>query len=136
MIGDFFTKPVGGSKFRRFRNIIMNITHDEYGPVDVDELMAVHYAKMQKRFDMTCENESTISTKVSKVSANKRVRFADEDSQECVGIGSKRSNATWASIRGAHKNIRRSKVGHTYKPTYAEMVADVARTHAATPTSE
>ena len=89
--------------------------------------MAVHYAKMQRRFDMTCENESHI---------NKRVRFADEDSQECVGIGSKRSNATWAAIRGAHKNVRRSKVGQKYKPTYADVVADVARTHAATPTSE
>ena len=26
MIGDFFTKPVGGAKFRRFCNIIMNIS--------------------------------------------------------------------------------------------------------------
>ena len=49
MIGDFFTKPVGGAKFRRFRNIIMNISHDEYGPVDVDALMIVHNEKMQKR---------------------------------------------------------------------------------------
>ena len=51
MIGDFFTKPVGGSKFRPFCNIIMNISHDEYGPVDVDALMAVHNEKMQKRID-------------------------------------------------------------------------------------
>ena len=42
MIGNFFTKPVGGAKFLRFRNIIMNISHDEYGPVDVDELMSIH----------------------------------------------------------------------------------------------
>ena len=48
MIGDFFTKPLGGAKFRRFRNIIMNISHDEYGPVDVDALMVVHNEKMQK----------------------------------------------------------------------------------------
>ncbi|KAL7527451.1 hypothetical protein ACHAXR_001965 [Thalassiosira sp. AJA248-18] len=31
MIGDFFTKPVGGAKFCRFQNIIMNISHNEYG---------------------------------------------------------------------------------------------------------
>ena len=49
MIGDFFTKLVGGGKFRRFRNIIMNISHDEYGPVDVDALMVVHNEKMQKK---------------------------------------------------------------------------------------
>ena len=107
MIGDFFTKPVGGAKFRRFRNIIMNITHDEHGPVDVDELMAIHNAKMQKRFDEVTtqekqKSESHISSEVS----------TDANSQECVGIGSTRSNATWAAIRGAHKN----------KPTYAQVV--------------
>ena len=48
MIRDFFTKPVGGAKFRPFRNIIMNITHDEHGPVDVDELTAIHYAEHNK----------------------------------------------------------------------------------------
>ena len=97
----------------------MNITHDEHGPVDVDELMAIHYAKMQKRFDeMTTQekqkSESHISSEVS----------TDANSQECVGIGSTRSNATWAAIRGAHKNVRRSKVGEKYKPTYAQVVAE------------
>ena len=51
MIGDFFTKPLGGAKFRRFRNIIMNISHDEHGPVDVDELMAIHYDKMKQKIN-------------------------------------------------------------------------------------
>ena len=41
-ISNFLTKPVGGAKFRRFCSIIMNVSHDEYGPVDVDELMAIH----------------------------------------------------------------------------------------------
>ena len=40
MIGGFFTKPVGGAKFRRFRNIIMNVSHDEYGPVNMEDLMS------------------------------------------------------------------------------------------------
>ena len=44
-IGDFFAKPVGEAKFRLFRSIIMNISYDEYGPVDVDELMAIHNEK-------------------------------------------------------------------------------------------
>ena len=46
MIGDFFTKPLGGQKFRRFRNIIMNCPEDEDGAVNVDELTAIHNAKM------------------------------------------------------------------------------------------
>ncbi len=39
MVGDFFTKPLGGAKFRRFRNIIMNCARDEHGPVDTDALL-------------------------------------------------------------------------------------------------
>ena len=129
MIGDFFTKPLGGAKFRRFRNIIMNISHDEYGDVNVDELMAVHQAKMQRRFDMMArddsssdsEDECTISADVSKVSAS------DGPSQECVGSGSKRSNVMWASVRRAHS------IKPTGKYTYAQVAAgDVS----ATPTTE
>ena len=52
MIDDFFTKPVRGAKFCRFLNIIMNIIHDEYGPVDMDKLMTIHNEMMEKRFDM------------------------------------------------------------------------------------
>ena len=131
MIGDFFTKPVGGAKFRRFRNIIMNIDHDEYGPVDVDALMATHNEKMQKRIEMSKNDESTISEK-SKTSA-------DRDSQECVGnvrfdlrgksslrSSPKRSNTAWAAIRGAHKApgiIRRTNSGRAPRRTYAEVAA-------------
>ena len=116
ILGDFFTKPLGGSKFRRFRNIIMNITHDEYGDVDMDELMTVHQAKMQRRFELMAhdsdsEDECTISADVSKVSAN------DGPSQECVGNGSKRSNIMWASVRRAHRQKP------TGKYTYAQVAA-------------
>ena len=130
MIGDFFTKPVGGAKFRRFRNIIMNIDHDEYGPVDVDALMTVHNEKMQKRIELS-NDESTISKK-SKMSA-------DKDSQECVGnvrfdlrkkssprSSPKRSNTEWAAIRGAHKApgiIRRTNSGRAPRRSYAEVAA-------------
>ena len=36
MIGDFFTKPLQGTKFRLFRNIIMNCSYNEYGPVNME----------------------------------------------------------------------------------------------------
>ena len=81
MIGDFFTKPLGGAKFRRFRNIIMNITQDEHGPVDVDELMAIHYEKMKERI-----NES------------KPMQCIDSGSQECAGNQSEQDK--WAGTKG------------------------------------
>ena len=111
MIGDFFTKPVGGAKFRRFRNIIMNINHDEYGPVNVDELTALHNEKMNKKVEMEASRQK------NEPSASEH---ADLSSQECVGDVPKRSNIMWANIRGAHKNKR----GQTRKPTYAEVVAE------------
>ena len=82
MIGDFFTKPVGGAKLCRFRNIIMNIRHDEYGPVDVDAVMAVHNEKMQKRIDAISQhvNEYDDEPTISKCSNS----VADMNSQECV----------------------------------------------------
>ena len=46
MIGDFFTKPLGGAKFRCFQNIIMNCSHDDFGPVNMDELMKAHISKI------------------------------------------------------------------------------------------
>lgn len=78
MIGDFFTKPLGGAKFRRFRNIIMNISHDEHGPVDVDELTAIHYEKMKRR-----------------IGESKPMQSIDSGSQECVGNRSEQ--AEWAN---------------------------------------
>jgi hypothetical protein len=47
MIGDFFTKPLGGAKFRRLRNIIMNCSPDDYGDVNMDALMTEHHVKSE-----------------------------------------------------------------------------------------
>jgi len=77
MIGDFFTKPLGGAKFRRFRNIIMNISHDEHGPVDMDEIMEIHYRKMQQGLVEPAPAQNTVLA-----------------SQECVG--NQNSRVTWA----------------------------------------
>ena len=118
MIADFFTKPLGGAKFRRFRNIIMNVARDEHGPVNVDELMEIHQAKMRRRMDARGEyedskkDESTVEAGLNKLN--------DADSQECVGDRGKRSNSEWAVVRAAHKNVR----GQQRRPTYAEVVAE------------
>ena len=66
MIGDFFTKPLGGAKFRRFCNIIMNIRYDEYVLVEMDELTAIHNAKMERRIEMNQHrNDKNDGEKVS-----------------------------------------------------------------------
>ena len=115
MIGDFFTKPLGGAKFRRFRNIIMNISHDEHGSVDVDELTALHNEKMQRRIEMEVSHPSGEPT----ISKRSHVTN-DKGSQECVGDVTKRTNDMWANIRVAHNNKR----GQARKPTYAEVTAE------------
>jgi len=100
----------------------MNITFDEYGPVDMDELTAIHHAKMEWRF-----NETTEQKKIgveSNISNNMYTTSTDVNSQECVEIGSKRSNITWAALRMAHKNIIQNKGGRNRKPTYAEVTAE------------
>ena len=116
MIGDFFPKPLGGAKFRRFRNIIMNLDHDEHGPVVMDELMEIHHDKMMRRLNALGEyigeedtSEPTVDTKKNKVG-----------SQECVEDRVKRSNSTWAMVRAAHK----SKRGRAHPRSYAEVVAE------------
>ena len=81
MIGDFFTKPLGGAKFRRFRNIIMNCSEDEHGAVDVDELMARHYKTVDKGGqEQNAEFPGNEPTFLRKDIISKDVR-----SQECVG---------------------------------------------------
>ena len=51
MIGDFFTKPLQGSKFRRFRNIIMNCSYDEYRTVNLDKILIPDASNKQENMD-------------------------------------------------------------------------------------
>lgn len=95
MIGDFFTKPLGGNKFRRFRNIIMNCERDDYGVVDMDTIMRDHYKRVCDDRGVN-DDEPTVSRTLKTVG-----------SQECVGP---RSNHMWAAVRIAHKN---TKSAHT-----------------------
>ena len=75
MLVDFFTKPVGGTEYCRFHNIIMkNMSHEEYGSVDAAELIAVHNDEMQQRFEMLAhcgnsDDESTIIKQETNVSS-------------------------------------------------------------------
>ena len=64
----------------------MNIDHDEFGPVNMDELTAIHHEKIQRRFEMESKKgkDEPTKNKVSKMS--KCV-----GSQECVGDHKSRS---------------------------------------------
>ncbi len=90
MIGDFFTKPLQGAKFRRFRNIIMNITEDENGPVDIDEIMEIHYRKLDAN-----QKHTEIEPTDDQCDAS-----STEASQECVGRKIQDNNKTvsWADV--------------------------------------
>ena len=92
MIGDFFTKPLGGAKFRRFRNIIMNCDYDNFGPVDVDALMTEHHERIGSSSHVS-DDEPTVS-KTSETMG----------SQECVGT---RLKTLWAAVRIAHQNVKK-----------------------------
>ena len=102
MIGNFFTKPVGGAKFQHFRNIIMNVSHDEYGPVDVDELMAIHNEKMTKRFNMVLEGTIADKYEMDEHNISKEQNPAKPISQECVEDCSKLSSMMWTRVRNTH----------------------------------
>ncbi len=100
----------------------MNISHDEHGAVDLDELMEIHHSIMKRRMDAEgkyVDNEENIEKAESTCDAGLN-RPHTVDSQECVGVRNKRNNSEWAIVRIAHKNTR----GQPRQPTYAEVVAE------------
>ena len=115
----------------------MNSSHDEYGPVAVDACMAVHNTKTQKRIDAISQHVNAYDDEpaISKLSDT----VTDGNSQECVGdviftpndkiSVRKRTNATWAAIRGAHKIPKKKKQdegntrGLIHQRSYAEVAA-------------
>ena len=124
MIGDFFTKPVGGAKFWRFHDIIMNISHDAYGPFDVDKLMAIYNENMTKRFDMVLEGTTADRYEMNEHSISKEQRLAESSSQQCVEGQSKQSSMMWVSARNAHKRSRYNKTikgDHTWQGVYVQV---------------
>ena len=83
MIGDLFTKPLQGSKFRRFRNIITNCSYDEYGPVNIDKILIPDASNKQENID---DDSNTHSKNRDKKSV---------ESQEYVGRVSDKNNTSW-----------------------------------------
>ena len=110
MIGDFFTKPLGGAKFRRFRNIIMNCSYDDFGIVDMDAIMTGHNKNINYS-DMR-DPESTVSGTLKTV-----------DSQECVGTAcSNKLERTYYSHQDVRKNRYVSDVRkNTYMPSAKKL---------------
>ncbi len=92
MIGDFFTKPLGGAKFRRFRNIVMNYDRDDFGMVNMEGIMREHHQNIEVNDGRQNEPNKTQSMDTS-------------GSQECVGTGSAHK---WAKMEHAHQH-------HTYE---------------------
>ena len=106
----------------------MNINHDEFGPVDMDELTAIHHEKIQRRFEMENKKREDEPTKNK---ASKMPKSAG--SQECVGNHGKRYMSERANKGAAHKNLiqirtprdlKRYESGRAPKLTYAQVVTE------------
>lgn len=68
----------------------MNITEDENGSVDMDELMEIHYKKMEA-------NTKYANPELSDEQCNEH---STEDSQECVErkIADSKKTVSWAEV--------------------------------------
>ena len=81
MILDLFTTPAGRAKLCHLRNIIMNISDYEYGPVDMDKLMTVHNKNMFKRFGLVLEGSLSDSHNMDEHNFSKDKHLAEVRSQ-------------------------------------------------------
>ena len=105
MIGDFFTKPLQGAKFRRFRNIIMNCDYDELGPVNPNDGLNITMRLPSMKHEPSRTNGSS-------------------GSQECVG-----GDSEWKLVEST-KNTKRDKYiaksrglkGVTHKVVYRRNI--------------
>lgn len=124
MIEDFFTNPLGGAKFRRFGNIIVNCETDEYGPVNADKLTATHF----KRVDGFVNHDGShvkVDGRDSEPTSYGSQKMKLVSSKECVG---KPTDTEWAWHRMAHQKVG----GHCPSPlidshtnhTCAKIVAE------------
>jgi hypothetical protein len=74
MIGDFFTKALQGSLFKTFRNLIMNVSQDDFPRYRV--IMEAYDASRKREASQECVENSARTNKVRKVihDSAKRVR--------------------------------------------------------------
>ena len=70
----------------------MNVSHDEYGPIDLDKLMAIHNEETEKRFDMVLKRSITDRYEMDEHLISKEENTAELSSPECVEDRSERSN--------------------------------------------
>jgi hypothetical protein len=69
----------------------MNVSHSEYGPVDVDKLMTIHNEKMTKRFDTMLEGKIADTYDMDEHNISKEQNSAESSSWECIEDRSKQS---------------------------------------------
>ena len=120
MIGDFFTKPLGGAKFRRFRNIIMNCSEDEHGTVDVDEIMATHF----KTVDARIPHENTEFPGNEPTFLRNDINSKVMGSQECVGdIGQSAHKINMKSGQACGHGFPQPTTDRRSPRTWAQVVA-------------
>jgi hypothetical protein len=124
MIGDFFTKPLGGAKFRRFQNIIMNCDVDEYGPVNIDELMSRHYSKVDRVMEDDGSKKQAININTIKNNEpdGSITDTGSVGSQECVG---NRTYSEWV----VHRKTRRKVGGSKARPHTSPVDSQNHRNH-------
>jgi hypothetical protein len=111
------TKPLGGAKFLRFRNIIMNCSQDDYGPVDMDALMAAHHRTIKQDVKTSVTNEPNDP---------ENTRHRTTGSQECVGM---QISGMWAAIRVTQKNQKTCRHTDTHGGCKRHIRAEVVCTH-------
>lgn len=63
MIGDICTKPLGSTKFPCLRNTVMNCNYYDFGPVNMDDLIAEHNKRIHDNCDVS--DKEAIITKTS-----------------------------------------------------------------------
>ena len=95
----------------------MNISHDEYGPVDVDALMAVYNEKMQKRIDVISQHENEYDDEPAITKCSNPA--SDVDSQQCVGDVIITPNDTIS----AQKRTKANMSGLVHRRSYADVAA-------------
>ena len=108
----------------------MNVSHDDYGPVGVDKLMAINNEKTTKRFGMIPEETIADTYEMNEHNVSNEQNPAESSSHKCVEDRHKRSSMMLANDRNAHKRSTYNKPikgGCAYQRTYAQI---------ATPASE
>jgi hypothetical protein len=102
MIGDFFTKPLQGALFRKFRDIVLGYTHvdslyDE--PPSKDEERVGKGKLLEGRDSYDSNDERSVNAGTGK----------GKERTVATHSAATRSRVTWSDI--VHRNVREETVG-------------------------